>query len=134
MHRYRREKYAPLLPSAFLAVSYGGFGGGQGSAIDNFDDRFDFDAAAYWELRNLGFGERAAREEARSGYQQARLHNLQIMDRVAREVVEDELWRGCDRHRCSRARGCRLIEHEYESRRPPLSLLVDLAERLLVGQ
>ncbi len=88
VHRYRREKYAPLLPSAFLAASYSGFGGGQGSTIDNFGDRFDFDAAAYWELRNLGFGDGAAREEARARYQQARLHNLQIMDRVAREVIE----------------------------------------------
>jgi outer membrane protein TolC len=88
VHRYRREKYAPLLPSAFLAVSYSGFGGGQGSAIDNFSDRFDFDAAAYWELRNLGFGDGAAREEAQARYQQARLRNLQIMDRVAREVIE----------------------------------------------
>jgi outer membrane protein TolC len=88
VQRYRREKYAPLLPSAFLAVSHSGFGGGQGSLIDNFDDRFDFDAAAYWELRNLGFGDGAAREEARARYEQARLHNLQVMDRVAREVIE----------------------------------------------
>jgi len=88
VHRYRREKFAPLLPSAFLGVSYGGFGGAPGARIDNFRDRFDLDAVAYWELRNFGFGEAAAREEARSRYQQARLREIQIMDRVAREIVE----------------------------------------------
>ena len=88
VHRYRREKYAPLLPSAFLGASYTGFGGGTGSSIVDFGDRFDFDAVVYWELRNLGFGERAAREEARSKYQQARLRRIQIMDRVAREIIE----------------------------------------------
>lgn len=88
VHRYRREKYAPLLPSAFLGVSYGGFGGGTGSTVDNFRDRFDFDAVAYWELRNFGFGESAAREETRSQYEQARLREIQTMDRVAREVME----------------------------------------------
>jgi outer membrane protein TolC len=88
VHRYRRERYAPLLPSAFLAVSYSGFGGGLGSAVDNFRDRFDFDASAYWEIRNFGFGERAAREEAWARYQQTRLRNIQVMDRIAREVTE----------------------------------------------
>jgi outer membrane protein TolC len=88
VYRYRREKYAPLLPSAFLGVSYGGFGGGTGSTVDNFRDRFDFDAGAYWELRNLGFGESAAREVERARYQQARMREVQVMDRVAREVVE----------------------------------------------
>jgi len=88
VHRYQRERFAPLLPSAFLGVSYGGFGGGTGSTVGNFSDRFDFDAAAYWEFRNLGFGETAARDETSSQYEQARLREIEIMDRVAREVVE----------------------------------------------
>ncbi|MFH1265483.1 MAG: TolC family protein [Planctomycetota bacterium] len=88
VHRYRREKYAPLLPSALLGVSYDGFGGGEGSTVGDFRDRFDFDAVAYWEVRNLGFGEGAARDETRSRYRQARLREVQVMDRVAREVVE----------------------------------------------
>ena len=86
--RYRREKLAPLLPSTFLGVSYGGFGGGVGSTLANSDDRLDFDAVAYWELRNFGFGESAARDEMRSRYEQLRVRQIQIMDRVAREVME----------------------------------------------
>jgi len=88
VHRYRREQFAPLLPSAFLGVSYGGFGGGMGSTLSEFDDRFDVDVAAYWEIRNFGLGEGAARERARARYQQARFREIQVMDRVAREVIE----------------------------------------------
>jgi outer membrane protein TolC len=88
VHRYRREKFAPLLPSVLLGASYGGFGGGIGSATDNYRDRFDLDAAAWWEVRNFGFGERPARDAARAAYDQARFREIQWMDRVAREVVE----------------------------------------------
>ena len=88
VHRYRREKYAMLLPSAFLAASYGSFGGGNGATLASFDDRVDFDAAAFWEIRNLGFGEAAARDRAMGQYQQVRAQRLRLMDRVAREIVE----------------------------------------------
>ena len=72
----------------FFWRSYGGFGGGLGGDITNFGDRFDFDAAAYWELRNLGHGEAAARDVARSRIDQARFRQIQIMDQVASEVAE----------------------------------------------
>lgn len=88
VHRYQRERFAPWLPSALLGVSYGGFGGGRGGSIGLFDDRFDFDAVAYWEFRNLGAGEKAARDEARARYQQSQADQVRVMDRVAREIVE----------------------------------------------
>lgn len=86
--RYRREKYAPLLPSALLGISQSGFGGGTGSNIDNYRGRFDVDATVYWELRNFGLGEQAKRHEARSQYDQAQALQVSMMDRVAREIVE----------------------------------------------
>ena len=88
VYRYRREKYAPMLPSVLLGVSQSRFGGGFGSNIDNQRRRFDFDATVYWELRNLGFGERAKRDETRSRYDQVRAQQIGMMDRVAREIVE----------------------------------------------
>jgi outer membrane protein TolC len=88
VERLRREKYAPLVPSVLLGMSYGGMGGGLGTAIVNTNDRWDADAAAYWEIRNLGFGERAARNETSSLQQQAQMRQLVILDRVAREVTE----------------------------------------------
>lgn len=89
--RYRREKFAPLVPSVLLGVSQSGFGGGVGSSVDNFSGRFDVDAAVFWELRNLGFGETARRQETRAIHQQVLAQQSQVMDRVAREVVESHV-------------------------------------------
>jgi len=86
--RLRREKYAPLVPSMLLGASYGGFGGGMGDTVADFNDRTDFDAVAVWQIRNLGFGEQAARESAGARIQQARFREVQVMDQIAREVTE----------------------------------------------
>jgi outer membrane protein TolC len=86
--RLNREKYAPLVPSMLLGASYSGFGGGMGDTVADFNDRADFDAVAVWQIRNLGFGEQAARESAFARIQQARFREVQIMDQIAREVTE----------------------------------------------
>jgi outer membrane protein TolC len=86
--RLRREKYAPLVPSMLLGASYGGFGGGVGDTVADFNDRTDFDAVAVWQIRNLGYGEQAAREAASARMLQARLREVQVMDQIAREVTE----------------------------------------------
>ncbi|MDB5345366.1 MAG: Outer rane efflux protein [Schlesneria sp.] len=88
VQRLNREKYAPLIPSVLLGMSYGGMGGGLGNNIVNSNQRWDADAVAYWELRNLGFGDQAARGETASAARQAQIRELAILDRVAREVVE----------------------------------------------
>lgn len=88
IERLRREQYSPLVPSVLLGLSYGGNGGGIGSSFQNYGDRMDFDAAAFWEVRNLGYGERAARCESQSRIRQARYRQVQILDRVASEIVE----------------------------------------------
>lgn len=91
VERIKREKYAPLVPSVLLGMSYGAMGGGFGSSIVNTGDRWDADAVAYWELRNLGAGDRAAQRESRSAAEQARLREVALLDRVAREVVEAQV-------------------------------------------
>ena len=88
VYRYRREKYAPLTPSVLLGISQSGFGGGLGSNVGTMRGRFDLDASAHWEIRNLGFGEHAQRDATRSQYDQARFLQAQTLDRVAREIVE----------------------------------------------
>jgi outer membrane protein TolC len=88
VQRMLRERAAPLVPSVLLGVSYGGNAGGLGRELDNFGDRLDFDVAAWWELRNLGLGERALRDEAASRVELARLRKVQVLDQVASEVAE----------------------------------------------
>ena len=88
VHRLEREQYAPLLPSVLLGISQGGYGGGPGDTMADFRGRFDLDATAYWQLRNFGAGEAAARQVARSRLEQAQLAQVRLMDQVAREIVE----------------------------------------------
>lgn len=88
VERLNRERYAPLIPSVLLGVSYGGLSGGLGSNLQNSGDRLDADAVAYWELRQLGFGEQAARREARARIVQKRTKQIALMDQIAREIVE----------------------------------------------
>lgn len=88
VERLRREQFAPLLPSVLLGVSYGGQIGGLGGRFENSGDRLDADAMAYWEIRQLGFGEQLARREARARILQTRTRQLTLMDSIAREIVE----------------------------------------------
>ena len=88
VERLKREEYAPLIPSVLLGIGYGGFGGGTGGNVTNFNNSFDSVAGAFWEVRNLGFGEKAIRAEARSRIQQAQWKEVTALDQVAREVVE----------------------------------------------
>lgn len=91
VERLQRERYAPLIPSLLLGLSYGGLGGGLGGNLTNFNSRVDADAIAYWEIRQLGLGDQAARREADSRIQQSKFREIALLDRVAREVVEANL-------------------------------------------
>jgi outer membrane protein TolC len=88
VHRYRMEKISPWLPNVLMGTSYAGFGGGEGSQIDNTAGRFDLDAIAYWQVRSMGVGEYAARREAQARYEQTRFEQVRVMNEVAREIVQ----------------------------------------------
>lgn len=85
---YKREKFAPFVPSVLLGFSSTSFGGGLGNNADSFGGRYDMDATMVWEMRNLGYGEGAARRERTAQVQQASFAKLRIMDQVAQEVAE----------------------------------------------
>ncbi|MSR56906.1 MAG: TolC family protein [Planctomycetaceae bacterium] len=115
VERLRREQYASLMPSLLLGLSYGGLGGGFGSNFVNFGDRLDADIVAWWEIRNLGFGERAARCEAQSRVNQAQLREVAALDRVAREVVEAHAQVESRRRQLATAEeGIRAAQSSYE--------------------
>jgi outer membrane protein TolC len=86
--RLRREQTAVLFPSIIMGGSYFGMGAGMNEQLAPFHDRLDLDAIAYWQVRNLGFGEAAARRGAKANVGAARFRLLALMDQVAREVVE----------------------------------------------
>lgn len=86
--RLRRERLAPLVPSVLLGTSYGAMGAGISSSMAPAVGRLDFDAVAYWEMRGLGLGDRAARQNAASLVRQTHLRQVATMDLVAREITE----------------------------------------------
>jgi outer membrane protein TolC len=86
--RLRAERWRPLLPNVHVGVSAGGFGGGVNDDLDQLDGRGDFDLLAVWQLKNLGFGTRAAQREQRSRFRQSVFANSRIRDVVAADVAK----------------------------------------------
>ncbi len=100
---YKREEFAPFVPSVLLGFSSTSFGGGLGSNADNFGGRYDIDAMMIWEMRNLGFGEGPVRRERNAQVQQATFAKLRIMDQVAQEVAEANIQVGIRRQQVDMA-------------------------------
>ncbi|MCI0361950.1 MAG: TolC family protein [Planctomycetaceae bacterium] len=87
-YRCRQEQVRPWVPHLYAGVSGGGFGGGEGSDVDNFGGRADFDVAAIWEFENFGFGNAARQREQQSVHRQANLTRQEVRDLVAAEVTQ----------------------------------------------
>lgn len=103
-------KVLPFSPTAVLGFSAGGFGGGSnlvarapgfvngdGSRVvaprfSPLDGRTDFDVAVFWTVRNLGVGNLAVVRAADSRTRQARLRELETLNRVRAEVAEAHGW------------------------------------------
>jgi outer membrane protein TolC len=87
MHRMRQEGVRPWLPYIQLAGSGGSFGGGRSTRFDSQGGRSDVDLMATWELRNLGFGNRALFGQRTSQMRQARLGAEAVQDTIVAEII-----------------------------------------------
>jgi outer membrane protein TolC len=96
LQRLRQEKLRPLIPSVLIrsastspttSLGYGAFGGGPGSRVGDFGPRSDIDVQLLWEWQNLGFGNKARRDERRAEHQTAILELFRQQDRIAAEVT-----------------------------------------------
>jgi hypothetical protein len=112
--RIRTAQWRPWLPNLVLNYNWGDFGGGPdlnppivtsatktspakvtaqpgfGPArqLHHVAPRDDFDVTLLWRLQNLGLGNLAEVREQESLTRQIRLHQVQLQDRVAAEVVQ----------------------------------------------
>lgn len=86
--RRDRERFAPLVPTLSIGFTYGGFGGSGGGNPYEFADRTDVQAVAYWQIRNLGWGDQAATRERASELRQNCLRRQALLDLIAQEVGE----------------------------------------------
>jgi outer membrane protein TolC len=100
--RLDQAHWLPFSPTVFIGFSAGTFGGGS-SLVDQppgsgpnalgdprfglFDPRQDFDAAAYWTVLNLGVGNKALVDAARSRLRSANLEQVVVLDRIRAEVA-----------------------------------------------
>jgi len=96
LERLRQERLRPLIPSVLIrgastpvtgTLAGGLFGGGLNGDISHFGARSDFDIQVLWEIRNLGFGNRALVDQQRAENQVAVLELFRTQDRVAAEVA-----------------------------------------------
>jgi hypothetical protein len=96
--RLRQERLRPLIPSVVLrpattnpaapTLTAGYFGGGMNDNLSNFGARSDFDIQVFWELQNLGFGNRALVNQRRAENRASVLDLFRLQDRVAAEVAQ----------------------------------------------
>jgi outer membrane protein TolC len=92
LQRLRQEQWRPFIPNVQVGLSAGGFGGGPDSFFGHFGDRTDLDALVVWELKGLGFGNRALQRERASQQLQAALTAEQMRDTIAAEVTRAYYW------------------------------------------
>ncbi len=85
--RYRQERWRPWLPHLAVGYSAGTFGGGPSGTFENQSGRGDFDAAAVWELRQLGVGNHVLRRQRASQNRQVYLQWAMIRDRIESEIT-----------------------------------------------
>jgi outer membrane protein TolC len=95
--RWREERFRPFIPTIFArgnanqlpdSFGFGYYGGGSGSNISNFGLRDDFEVQAVWELRNLGFGNRAIIRQRQAEFEASRMQTFRTQDLIAREVAQ----------------------------------------------
>ena len=85
------SKVLPFSPTVLVGFSGGGFGGGSNlvrPVFGGFGGRADVDAYAYWTIQNLGVGNLALINLARSRVGIARYQEIAVLDRIRAEVAE----------------------------------------------
>ena len=90
MLNLRGARILPFSPTTLVGFSSGTLGGGsnlQPVRFGNFAGRNDFDVVAYWTLQNMGVGNKAQIDLARSRLRQSDLRRLEVLNAVRTEVA-----------------------------------------------
>ncbi|SIO61221.1 Outer membrane protein TolC [Singulisphaera sp. GP187] len=85
------SKVLPFSPTILVGFSAGGMGGGSNlvrPVFGGFGGRTDLDAYAFWTIQNLGVGNMAMINLARSRVGITRYQEVAVLDRIRAEVAE----------------------------------------------
>jgi outer membrane protein TolC len=93
--RVKQELVRPWLPTLSVGFSGGGFGGGsnrQDLGVPSFYQmtatRTDFDVFAFWQLQNMGAGNRSLQQERQAERDESILQRSLMLNVIRREVTE----------------------------------------------
>jgi outer membrane protein TolC len=86
--RVRRAEVSPLVPKLVVQNQTGAYGGGLNDDLQNFQARNALGAQLFWEVRNLGFGNRAEIAERKAGLEQSHFQLIEVRARMASDIVE----------------------------------------------
>jgi outer membrane protein TolC len=83
-----QQKRGPFLPKMTIANQTGVFGGGLNNDLQNFSSRNALNVQLFWELRNLGLGNRAEVNQRQAQLDQAQYQMIDSQARAVAEIVE----------------------------------------------
>jgi outer membrane protein TolC len=86
--RVKQAQREPLIPKVAIQNQTGNYGGGLNEDLSRFGARNALSVQLFWEVRNLGFGNRAGVAERRAAVDQTRYQLADAQARAAAEVVE----------------------------------------------
>lgn len=85
--RLKQARLRPFVPSVALTFAGGGFGGGPSAFFGNFGTRSDVAASLFWDIRNLGFTDRAIARRRLAERRIADIDAVRVQAQVAADVV-----------------------------------------------
>lgn len=89
LSRLKQAKLRPFIPSLAMRFSGGGFGGGPNDFFGNFNARGDTDIALFWQIENLGVGDKARMRDRAAEQRSAVIQLMKVQDQIAAEVVSE---------------------------------------------
>ncbi|MGL6075580.1 MAG: TolC family protein [Fimbriiglobus sp.] len=86
--KVRRQERGPIFPKITVANQTGLFGGGLNDDLARFEARNALGVQFYWEVKNLGFGNRSEAAERKAILSQANFQLVEAQAKASMEIVE----------------------------------------------
>jgi outer membrane protein TolC len=89
--KVRHQQLSPIIPKLSLTNQTGIYGGGLNDDLQKFESRNALSLQLFWEVRSLGFANRAETAEKKAQFDQLQYQYLDDQAKAASEIVEAAL-------------------------------------------